>query len=265
MGGIGFVLVMIALPLIFISFEFDHSYLALAALVAAFSLIGLLDDLLKIFKQQNLGLTFWQKILLQTFTGGMFAFYLIKLGYHLTVGPALSWLGLADPVLFWAFAVFLIVGGANATNLSDGLNGLLAGSGTIALLAFAVLANRLGMADAVTFCLVAAGALVVFLFFNFPKAKVFMGDVGSLSVGAALAGIALIMHQELALAVIGGLFVLEALSVIIQVTSYKLFKKRVFRMAPLHHHFEMLGFTELQVVLGAWLVALALGLIGNML
>ena len=103
--------------------------------------------------------------------------------------------------------------------------------------------------------------MAAFLYFNFPQAKLFMGDIGALAIGAALAGIAIIIRQELLLALIGGVFVLEALSVIIQVTSFKLFKQRVFKMTPLHHHFELLGFSEIQIVISAWLLAALFGLV----
>ena len=159
----------------------------------------------------------------------------------------------------------MVVGTANACNLSDGLNGLLAGTAAIAFLAFGLLSNRFGLADAAAVSLVSAGAVLAFLPYNFPRARAFMGDVGSLAIGAALAGIAIIIHQELALIVIGGVFVAEALSVILQVLTYKLWKKRIFRMTPLHHHFELLGYKEAAVVIGFWLAGAFLGTLGNLL
>ncbi len=245
MGGLGFVLVIIVLALVLIDFDIHPQYLLLILLTAAYALIGLADDLLKVIKGQNLGLTFWQKIFLQAAAAAGFA-----LG-----------LNLSGQLTDWLFAVIVIVGAGNATNLTDGLNGLLAGTATIAFLTMAILARNLGAGDAATFSLIAAGGIYAFLYFNFPQAKVFMGDVGSLAIGAALAGVAIIVHQEFLLVLIGGVFVVEALSVIIQVSSYKLFQRRVFKMAPLHHHFELLGISETNVVLGFWAAGIVLGLI----
>lgn len=251
MGGIGFILTIIIFTIIFISFEFDLRYLALILLVFGFAAIGLTDDLMKVFRQQNQGLTFWQKIIVQTILAGIFSLFLVIQGHYLV-----------NPILYVLISMFLIVGTANATNLTDGLNGLLAGTATIAFIAFALVAAKLGLSDAVTFCLLSAGAIIAFLYFNFPNAKVFMGDIGSLAIGAALAGIAVIMHKELLLAVIGGVCLVEALSVILQVTSYKLWKRRIFKMTPIHHHFELMGFSEKNIVIGFWVVGIILGIVG---
>lgn len=266
MGGIGFVLTIIAFAFISINFELDLRYLALIALTLGFALVGLIDDWIKIAKQRNLGLTFWQKIVLQVLLAASFAGYLVLgLGHHQNVDWLLYGVGLANPILYFLFCAFIVVGAANAANLTDGLNGLLAGCAGIAFLAFAVLSSQTHHLDAVTFSLIAAGAVLAFLAFNFPGADVFMGDVGSLPLGAALAGVAIIIHKELYLVVIGGIFVLEALSVILQVLSYKLWRKRIFKMAPLHHHFELMGINEIVIVVGFWLAGTVLGVVGVML
>jgi phospho-N-acetylmuramoyl-pentapeptide-transferase len=244
MGGIGFVITILAMSLIFIDFDLKLQYLALILLTFGFAIVGFSDDIVKVYRHRNQGLTFWQKIISQTILAALFA----------------GWF--SNSILYFLFSVFLIVGTANAANLTDGLNGLLAGTSAIAFIAFALLASKAGFQNATTFSLLAAGAVFAFLYFNFPKAKLFMGDVGSLSIGAALAGIAIIIHRELWLAIIGGVFLIEAVSVILQVTSYKLFKKRIFKMTPLHHHFEMLGFKETVVVVGFWIAAAILGVIG---
>lgn len=262
MGGIGFLLAIIAFAFVLIDFDLHPEYLALIGLVLGFALIGFIDDMIKIVKKRNLGLTFWQKITLQTLVAAGFSMFLMNSGHHLTVTPLLKNLGLADPVPYALFSVLVIVGAANAANLTDGLNGLLAGTAGIAFLAFAALAGRFNVSNAATFSVVSAGAILAFLIFNFPRAIVFMGDVGSLAIGAALAGIAIILHKELSLVIIGGVLVLEALSVIIQVASYKFRKKRVLRMAPLHHHFELMGYEERTVVLGSWGIAALLGIAG---
>jgi len=262
MGGIGFVLTILILSLILINVEFRPDYLALIFLVLAFALIGLADDLLKIFRRQNLGLTFWQKIILQFAAAGGFAIFFTLLGYNLSISGLLFKFGFSDPYLYQLLLMFMIVGFANATNLADGLDGLLAGTAGIAFLALAFVSAKLNAPDAVIFSLIAAGAIIAFLYFNFPRAKIFMGDVGSLALGAGLAGLAIILHEELRLILIGGIFAVEALSVILQVVAYKFFKRRIFKMAPLHHHFELMGIKEWVVVVGFWMVGGILGLIG---
>ncbi len=262
MGGIGLVLTIVVFALIFINFDFDPKYLSLILLTLGFAAIGLTDDLIKIFHRKNLGLTFWQKMAVQVFLASIFSIFLIYLGHHHTVGGILKNTGFANPFFYFLFSIFLVVGTANATNLTDGLNGLLSGSAGIAFLAFALLSYKLDFPDAVTFSLAASGAILAFLYFNFPKARVFMGDVGSLAIGAALAGIAIIIHKELWLIVIGGVFLIEALSVILQVASYKLFKKRIFKMTPLHHHFELMGSGETSIVIRFWVLGAILGIVG---
>jgi len=262
MGGIGFILATLILSLIFINYDLDFKYFGLILLFLSYAAIGLADDWLKVVRRENLGLTFWQKIILQTMAAVLFTCMLIACGYHNAAPNMLFKMGFGLPILYFLFSVFIIVGTANATNLTDGLNGLLAGTGGIAFLSFAILSGRLAFHDASVFCLILAGALLAFLYYNFPKAQVFMGDVGSLAIGAALAGVALLTHKELRLMLIGGIFMAEALSVILQVGVCKLWKKRIFKMAPLHHHFELMGFKEIQVVLGFWLVGLVLGVLG---
>jgi phospho-N-acetylmuramoyl-pentapeptide-transferase len=244
MAGMGFILTIIILSTVMINIDLKPEYIALILLTVSYAAIGLVDDLLKVFRGKNQGLTFWQKIITQILfaTGFSFSF--------------------SGSIFHQLAIIFIVVGTANATNLTDGLNGLLAGTAGIAFMAFAVLALQRSQPEAVTFSLLAAGAIFAFLYYNFPRAKVFMGDVGSLAIGAALAGLAIIMHNELRLAVIGGIFVVEALSVILQVFSYKLFKKRIFKMAPLHHHFELMGIDEKRVVVGFWVVGIVLAIIG---
>lgn len=245
MGGIAFVISILTVS----SFYVDYKYIPVLLLMAGFALIGLADDLLKVWRRQNLGLTFWQKIVLQTLLAFIFSSYIIGL-YH-------------ESIWILAFWMFIIVGSANATNLTDGLDGLLAGCAILAFIAFGFVCFKGAMMGAMALCFIIAGALLGFLIFNFPRAFIFMGDVGSLSIGAALAGIAIIAQREWALALIGAIFVAEALSVIIQVLSYKLWKRRIFKMAPLHHHFELSGLSELKVVLLFWLAQLILSIIGG--
>lgn len=265
MGGLGFLITIVSFTLILIDVELHPAYLALILLMLTYAGIGLADDLLKIFRKQNLGLTFREKIALQVLAAGGFAVWLTFLGYNLSLYGFLAKFGFTNPFLYQLLVIFFVVGLGNATNLTDGLNGLLAGTGSLAFAAFAVLASLTLMSNAALLALAAAGALLAFLYFNFPKASVFMGDVGSLPIGAGLAGLAFIMHQELRLILIGGVFVIEALSVILQVTAYKLFKRRIFKMTPLHHTFELMGIKETWVVIGFWVVGIILAIVGVMI
>lgn len=241
MGGIGFIIVAAVLSFVFA----DPLYFPVIFLFLGYALIGLTDDLVKIIKHQNLGLTFWQKIISQVIIAALFSW---------------QW-----GVPYFFFLVFLIVGTANAANLTDGLDGLLTGTAVIAFAAFTVIAFKNYYFGGAMFCLIFIGALLGFLPFNFPRSKIFMGDTGSLAIGAALAGLAIVMQCELALAVIGFVFLVEALSVIIQVASYKMFKKRIFLMAPLHHHFELMGLSEFKVVMLFWTVEAAAGIVAAVL
>ena len=156
-------------------------------------------------------------------------------------------------LLYYPFVVLVIVGASNAVNLTDGLDGLASGCCVIAFTAYAVFCYMTGFHDLGYFIIILAGACIGFLFFNYHPAKVFMGDTGSLALGGAIAGISVTTRTELLLAFLGLIFVLEALSVIIQVISFKTTGKRVFKMSPLHHHFELSGWSEVRVVWSFWI------------
>lgn len=250
MGGLGFLAIIFSLTLLFVDFK----YLPVLLLTSGYALLGFGDDILKVVNRRNLGLTFWQKIIGQTLLAAVFSLFLLQQGYiH---GPFLIW------ILTFGFWIFLIVGSANAANLTDGLDGLLSGIMILAFLGFAGVYFKNAQMGAMALCFISSGAIFGFLFFNFPKARLFMGDVGSLSLGSLLAGMAIITRHEWFLALIGGVLLLEALSVIIQVISFRFFGKRVFKMAPLHHHFELSGLPETAVVFIFWLAQLILSIIG---
>jgi phospho-N-acetylmuramoyl-pentapeptide-transferase len=160
------------------------------------------------------------------------------------------------------FIVFWLVGFSNAVNLTDGLDGLVSGTGAIAFGAFAVLAWNQSQYEISIFSVAVVGAVLGFLVFNAHPAKVFMGDTGSLALGGAIAAIAILTKLELILIIIGGVFVIETLSVILQVISFKTTGKRIFRMSPLHHHYELLGWSEWRVVVTFWSVGLLFAIIG---
>ena len=229
-------------------------------------MIGFLDDYISIKKKRNEGLTQSQKLLLQFVVA--LVFYLLYSLYTdsksvleitaLGIKWNLGW-------FYGVFILFLLVGSSNAVNLTDGLDGLAGGLSAISFLAFGLISWGSywiqGYQDMGIFCFVLVGSLIGFLVYNTNPAKVFMGDTGSLTLGATLATIAILTSHELSLAVIGGVFVIETLTVIIQVISVKFFHKRVFLMAPIHHHFERLGWRESDIVKLFWIVGLILALL----
>ncbi len=249
MGGIPILLTILLFAVILINIDLDLKYFALILLLLGFSALGFTDDLIKIRKRRNLGLTTVQKLVWQFLFAAIFAGILVWRGHNAGVDGVLKLFFLDQPWLYFPFVLFVIVGGANAVNLTDGLDGLAASTICIAFIALAVISYELQLMDPGIICATAAGATLAFLWFNVYPAEVFMGDVGSMGLGALLSGIAVILHKEIAFAVIGGIFVIEALSVIVQVTSFKLFKRRIFKMTPIHHHFELMGMSEPLVVI----------------
>jgi phospho-N-acetylmuramoyl-pentapeptide-transferase len=238
----------------------------------SFGIIGFIDDYLKVTRHNSEGLPAKAKLAFQFAAAIAIVLYL-----YFTGGDEMTVLYVPffkNPVvdlgkLWIPFAVLLIVGESNAVNFSDGLDGLLAGLLILVFIALAILTYISGRVDfseylgipylpdageLTVFCLAAGGACIGFLWFNAHPAEVFMGDVGSLSLGAIIAVISLIIKKEILILVIGGVFVLEIASVVIQVVSYKLRKKRVFKMAPLHHHFELSGWAEAKVVVRFWVL-----------
>ncbi|MFO7709673.1 MAG: phospho-N-acetylmuramoyl-pentapeptide-transferase [Desulfobacterales bacterium] len=244
-----------------------------------FGAIGFLDDYLKQVKKQNRGLSVRGKLVMQTILGAA-AGGLVFLVPNFSTEVTVPFFKTVSPELGWGyilFAVVVIVGAANAVNLTDGLDGLAIGPVIIAGVAymiFAYIAGHVkiasylqisyvpGSGEITVFCGAMAGAGLGFLWFNAYPAEVFMGDTGSLSLGAALGAIAVITKQEILLVLVGGLFVIEALSVIFQVGFFKMTHgRRIFRMAPLHHHFELKGWAEPKVIVRFWIIAIALALL----
>lgn len=224
-------------------------------ILALYGVLGFLDDFIKVFKKRNLGLTSKQKLIGQII-GGIIFFIVFK--YEgLATKIAFPFIGSIDSGwLYGIFVIFWLVGFSNAVNLTDGLDGLVAGTASIAYGTYAVIAWHQQQTDILIFCVTIVGGLVGFFFFNKKPAKIFMGDVGSLALGGGLAAVSILLHQEWSLLLIGLIFVIETASVMIQVTSFKLTGKRVFKMSPIHHHFEMSGWSEWRVVLTFWSVGL---------
>lgn len=242
--------------------------LTLLVLLATIShgLLGFLDDFLKISKKRSLGLRAREKLAVQV---AIAVFVALVASLPATGTPSSLGLGLGtalrvpylnlqlDLGLYYIpFVVLLFLGTANAVNLTDGLDGLLAGSSLVTFAAYALIALARQQLELATFALTVAGGSLGFLWYNRHPARVFMGDTGSLALGGALATLAVLTKTELFLVVLGGLYVLEALSVILQVASYRLTGRRIFRMSPLHHHFELMGWPETKVVARFWLANL---------
>lgn len=218
-------------------------------------LLGFLDDFIKAEKKRNLGLTAKQKFTGQILLALLFC-YGVSHALNLPFAIAIPFTKVDISIgwLYYPFIVLVIVGASNAVNLTDGLDGLAAGCCVIAFIAYAIYSLWLGMPDVASFASVMAGCCAGFLFFNYHPAKIFMGDTGSLALGGAIAGIAVVTRSEFLLIFLGLIFVLEALSVILQVASFQLTGKRIFKMSPLHHHFELSGWSEAHVVWFFWLI-----------
>jgi len=228
-----------------------------------FAVIGGVDDALAIARRRNLGLRAREKLLLQIPAALLLGAYVAWV-LHADTGLAIPGTRLSVD-LGWAYPVFcaaLIVGMVNAVNLTDGLDGLAAGSTAIAAVALAILAGQAGAGTIGILCAAVAGAALGFLWFNAHPAGVFMGDVGSQALGAALALIGILAKLELLVLIVGGVFVAEALSVIVQVACFKTTGRRVFRMSPFHHHFELIGWTETQTVVRFWVCGALLAALG---
>ena len=294
MGGVLITIAVVVPTLLWADLSNVYIWLTVFATVA-FGAIGFADDYIKVVRKRNLGLTGRMKLALQFLAAGLVGIALVSLtatkqySTHLMVPfmkqfrPDLVIEGLRHYPHFWwlafipfvLFVMLVLVGSSNAVNLTDGLDGLAIGCTVIAAGALTVLTYVSGhaklseylelqimpqVAELTIFCGAMVGASLGFLWYNAHPAEIFMGDVGSLALGGAIGTVAVIIKQELLLPFIGGIFVLEALSVIIQVVSYKLRKKRVFKMAPLHHHFELVGWSESKIIARFWIASLIFAL-----
>ena len=231
-------------------------FLALFIMLGHFAL-GFLDDYIKVVKKRNLGLKAKQKLFGQIVIAIVTMFIGTRyLGIDTTVWVPVTGVSVDISWGYYALVLFVLVGTSNAVNLTDGLDGLASGTVAVAMSAYAVVCVRTGHEGLALFCVAVTAACVAFLRFNLHPAKVFMGDTGSLALGGAVAAAGILTHTEVLLAIIGFVFVCEALSVIIQVISFKTTGRRVFRMSPIHHHFELGGWKETKVVLVFWGVGL---------
>lgn len=250
---------------------------ACLAVTIGFGIIGFLDDYDKVSKNSHAGVPGRVRLLAEFVVAGIASWLIVsQINTNLYL-PFLSGVSIPLGPFYYVFAAFVIVGAGNAVNLTDGLDGLATMPVIIAAGTFAIICYLVGRVDFSTylgiphvpgagelaiFCAAIMGAGLAFLWFNAPPAAVFMGDTGSLALGGALGAIAVASHHEVVLGIVGGLFVLEAVSVIVQVFWFKRTGRRVFRMAPIHHHFEQLGWKESKVVIRFWIIAIVLALIG---
>ena len=262
--------------------DLSNSYIWVLLMVAtSFGLLGAVDDYLKIKRNNSRGISSKMKIFFQIILSLIAIYLLLDFTDHDQLKnlyfPFFKNLFFNLGLFFIPFALFIIVGSSNAVNLTDGLDGLATVPVMLVALSFTLICYVVGntvfseylqipyipdVGETSIFCGSIVGSCLGFLWFNAPPAKIFMGDTGSLSLGGSLGAVSIISKHEIVLGIIGGLFVLETASVIIQVVSYKLTGKRVFRMAPLHHHFEKKGWAESTVVIRFWIISIILALIG---
>jgi len=261
MGGVIIILTLAMVVLIFVPYN-KYVLWSLAATVG-FGLIGLIDDLIKYFKKRSLGLLTMQKLFLQIALALIVA-YSVQQNTDLGTEIYLPFLknSIDLGIMFMPFVVLVMVSSVNAVNLTDGLDGLAAGLIIIAMLSFALIAYMQNILPMSLFSLIVAFSSFGFLIYNFYPAKIFLGDVGSLALGGALASVAIFTRTELFLLIIGGVFVIETLSVILQVASVKLRGKIIFKMSPIHHHFELCGWKEPKIIISFWITGAILALIG---
>jgi phospho-N-acetylmuramoyl-pentapeptide-transferase len=276
MGGLMMLTALTASTLLWMDYANVYTWACLIVTLG-FGAIGFMDDFDKVTKRSHKGVSGKVRLLAEFAVAGIAALMITHISGHTLYLPFLKDAGLYLGLFYIAFAAFVMVGAGNAVNLTDGLDGLATMPVIIASLTFGVIAYLVGnirfadylgvhhvagAGDLAIFCGAIIGAGLAFLWYNAPPAAVFMGDTGSLALGGALGSIAVVTNHEIVLALVGGLFVLEAVSVIVQVVSFKTTGKRVFKMAPIHHHFEHLGWAEATVVIRFWIISFVLALAG---
>lgn len=267
MGGFIFIIpTLVSLLLLYLrgSITFNHNLFILIFVFISYAFLGFVDDYLKLKFKNNKGLSITTKFLIQMAIALVFFYVFMKNG-----GESVLWitsLGI-NIDMGWLFGIFILcvlVGTSNAVNITDGQDGLAGGLSAIAFLAFGIIAWNTGWMEGyeevAIFCFLLVGSLLGFLLYNTHPAKIFMGDLGSLSLGAALATVAIITRHELSLVLIGGVFVIETLSSLIQIIAIRKFNKKILKMAPLHHHFEQIGWPETDIVKMFWVVGFLLAM-----
>lgn len=265
MGGLIFILATfftITVLLITKKLEMTSNLGIILLVFFGYALIGFLDDYLSLKKKGNEGLTTFQKLFLQLLIAVGFFYLYIRNGGQTALIVSTLGINIEMSWVYGLFLLFVLVGASNAVNLTDGLDGLAGGLSAIAFIAFSLISLVVGYEEIGIFTFVLTGTVIGFLIFNTYPAKVFMGDTGSLALGAVMGAVAIITHREVTLLVVASVFVVETLSVILQVIWLRLFKRKLFLMTPLHHHFEKLGWHERDIVKLFWVVGLVLAMAG---
>ena len=269
MGGLIFILTTLIIMIVLYlrgSIEYSYNLIILIITFLSYALLGFVDDFLKVRYHNNKGITTLVKLFFQTIIAIVFYVIFRKNGGDPTIEITFLHTSIN---LGWAYGLFILlvlVGTSNAVNITDGLDGLAGGLSVITFLAYGVITWGttwlVGYQDIAIFSFVLTGAIMGFLVFNSYPARVFMGDTGSLALGAALATIAILTRHEISLILIGGVFVVETLSSLIQIIAIRRFHKKIFKKAPLHHHFEELGWEEIDIVKLFWTIGFLLSMIG---
>jgi len=269
MGGLIFILAtLITVAVLFAMGKLNFSYnlLIVIFVFVSYAAIGFIDDYISIKRNNNVGLTEIQKLLLQVIVALVFFFLYMKGGGDAVVEIYTLNIKIDMGFMYGFFILFMLVGASNAVNITDGLDGLAGGLSAIAFLAFGLISWgagwTVGYEEIAILCFVLVGSLLGFLIYNTHPAKVFMGDTGSLALGATLATVAILTDHELTLVGVAGVFIIETVTAIIQIASVQLTGKKVFLMTPLHHHFEKLGWSESDIVKLFWVVGFILGMAG---
>lgn len=268
MGGLIFIIptiVTIIILLLMGKIEFSENLFIVMFVFIGYAILGFIDDFLIIRRHNNEGLTEIQKLFGQLFIALVFFYIFMKSGNEPVLDVHTLGIRIDMGWFYGIFLLFILVASSNAVNLTDGLDGLAGGLSVMTFLAFGLISWNSswvsGSEDIAVFCFVLVGSLLGFLVYNTHPAKVFMGDTGSLSLGATLASVAIITSHEITLVIVAGVFIIETLVCIIQMISVMYFHKKIFLMAPLHHHFEKLGYKEQDIVKGFWVIGAILSMV----
>ena len=265
MGGLIFVIPTIVATIALVltkKLELTPNLIIILFVFIGYAFIGFLDDFLSIRKKNNEGLSTYQKLFLQLIIALVFFYLYMEKGGQTSLVSSTLGINIEMGWFYGVFLLFILIGASNAVNLTDGLDGLAGGLSAISFIAFGLISISVGFEEIGIFTFILVGGLLGFLIFNTHPAKIFMGDTGSLALGAAMAAIAILTHREVTLLVVASVFVVETLSVILQVVWMFLFHKKLFLMTPLHHHFEKIGWCETDIVKLFWVIGLILTMAG---
>ena len=265
MGGLIFILGSL-LTIAYLIFAKKIDYTANLGIVLlvfiGYAIIGFIDDILRVKKGNNEGLTIYQKLFMQVIIAIGFFFIYMRSGGQTSLAVATLGIDIEMKWLYGIFILFVLVGSSNSVNLTDGLDGLAGGLSAIAFIAFSLISLTVGFEEIGIFLMVLAGSLLGFLMFNHNPAKVFMGDTGSLALGGVMGTVAILTHREITLLVVASLFVIETLSVILQNLWVIIFRRKLFLMTPIHHHFEKIGWEERDIVNMFWIAGVIVAMAG---